>query len=362
MTEHKRSFFVGVVEGFVRGNIPVLIIIASLLAGAGALMVTPREEEPQITVPLADILISYPGGSAEQVERLVASRLERLLYQVEGVEYVYSMARPGSAIVTVRFYVGENRDTSFFRLYNQLSQNLDQVTPGIAGWLVKPVEIDDVPIISAALYSTELDTHELYRIAEEIVGKLQRIQDSAKISLHGGEPRQVTAYLDPERLAAFGLSIPSLRRAIQAANINMVSGTFEQANHIVTVEAGPFLQTADDLKTLMVGVFEDRPVYFRDVAEIFDGPVEATTISRFSTGPADPLVMRDAAAVTIAVAKKRGSNAVRVAREVETELNRIATSLLPSNVGVRITRDYGETANDKVNDLVGSLGLAILTV
>ena len=362
MASHARSFFVGIVEGFTRGNIPILIIIASLLAGVGALMVTPREEEPQITVPLADILISYPGGTAEQVERLVASRLERLLYQIEGVEYVYSMSRPGEAVVTVRFYVGQNRDTSFFRLYNQLSQNLDQVTPGIAGWLVKPIEIDDVPIISAAIYSEELDTHALYRIAEEFKGKLQRIPDSARISIHGGEPRQVTAYLDAERLAAFGLSIPCLRRAIQAANVNMVAGTFEQANHTITVEAGPFLQTADDLRELMVGVSEDRPVYFRDVADIVDGPIEATTISRFSTGPADNKDIREAAAVTIAVAKKRGSNAVRVARDVEAELNRLKATLLPSNASIRITRDYGETANDKVNDLVGSLGLAILTV
>ncbi len=362
MSNHERSFFVGIVQGFLRGNIPILIIIASLLAGIGALWVTPREEEPQITVPLADILISYPGGSAEQVERLVASRLERLLYQIEGVEYVYSMSRPGAAVVTVRFYVGENRDISFFRLYNQLSQNLDHVTPGIAGWLVKPIEIDDVPIISTALYSEELDTHALYRIAEEVVGKLQRIPDSARITIHGGEPRQVTAYLDPERLAAFGLSIPTLRRAIQAANVNKVTGHFEQTNRVITVEAGPFLQTADDLRNLMVGVFEDSPVYFRDVADIQDGPREATVTSRFSTGPADPAHIREAAAVTIAVAKKRGSNAVRVARDVETEMQRLQASLLPHNVGVRITRDYGETANDKVNDLVGSLGLAILTV
>ena len=362
MPNHERSFFVGVVEGFIRGNIPILIIIASLLAGAGALMVTPREEEPQISVPLADIHISYPGGSAEQVERLVSSRLERLLYQIEGVEYVYSMSRPGSATVTVRFYVGEDRDTSLFRLYNQLNQNMDRVTPGIAGWLVKPVEIDDVPIVSAAIYSEELDTHDLYRMAEEVKGKLQRIPDSARITIHGGDPRAITAYLDPERLSAYGLSIPCLRKALQGANVNMTAGTFEQANRIVTVEAGPFLQTAAEVRSLMVGVFEDRPVYFRDVADIVDAPRESTTISRFSTGPADEQEIHEAASVTVAVAKKRGSNAVRVARDVEEELRRMQASMLPDNADIRITRDYGETANEKVNELVGSLGLAILTV
>ncbi len=362
MSNHNRSFFMGIVEGFLRGNLPILVIIGSLVAGVVALTSTPREEEPQITVPLANILIAYPGGSAEQVEQLVSSRLERLLYQIDGVEYVYSLSRPGQAIVTVRFYVGEDRDNSLFKLYNQLNQNLDQVTPGISSWIVKPIEIDDVPIVSAALYSETLDSHALYRVAEEVVAKLQRIPDSARITIHGGEPRNITAYLHPERIAAFGLSMQGLQHAITTANVRMRAGHFEQDNQIVHVESGPFLRNADDVRNLMVGIFEDRPVYLRDVADVQDVPREYTTLSRFSTGPAGQGIVRDAACVTVAVAKKRGRNAVRVARDVHAMLDSLQASLIPDAVQVEVTRDYGATANDKVNNLVGSLALAIITV
>lgn len=362
MSSERPSFFIGIVQGFLRGNLPLLIIIASLIAGAMALWMTPREEEPQISVPLADVIISYPGGNAEQVERLVSSRLERLLSQIDGVEYVYSMSQPGRAVVTVRYYVGENREDSLFKLYNQLNQNMDQVTPGIEGWIVKPIEIDDVPIVTAALYSETLGTHELYRVAEEVVAKLQRVPNSARITIHGGEPRTVSVYLDPERLAAFNLSIPQLKAALQSANIQRISGTYEKANRHYQVEAGALLGSVEDVRNLIVGLFEGRPVYLRDLADIQDGPSDYMSISRFSYGPAADQTLSDASAVTLAVAKKRGSNAVRVARDVRDLLDRLQGNLIPDDVGIRITRDYGETANDKVNDLVGSLGLAILTV
>ena len=188
MTEGSGGFS-AVVRKFLQGQLAVLLIVISLAAGAVALLMTPREEEPQIVVPLADILVSYPGGSAEEVERRVSSRLERLLYQIDGVEYVYSMSRPGQAVVTVRFYVGQDREASLIKLYNKIFQNIDRTTPGIAGWVVKPIEIDDVPIVTAALYSDRYGTHELYRVAEEVAAKLQPVHDSARITLHGGEPR-----------------------------------------------------------------------------------------------------------------------------------------------------------------------------
>jgi len=363
MSNEKQSFFVGVVAGFLRGNMPILVMIASLIAGALALTVTPREEDPQIVVPLADVMISYPGGSAEQVERLVSSRLERMLYQIDGVEYVYSVSQPGMAVVTVRFYVGEDREDSLLKLYNKISQNMDRVTPGVTGWVVKPIEIDDVPIINAVLYSETVDSHGLFRIAEEVVGKLQRIPDSARISIHGGEPRVVTVYLDADRLSGYGLSVQAVAGALQGANAQMASGSFERADRVYEVEAGPFLQSVDDVRGLMVGLFDDRPVYLRDVADIQDGGREGTACSRFSTGPAaDGPAVRGAQAVTVAVSKRLGSNAVRVARDVQDVLDGLKGSLIPDHVEVSITRDYGETANDKVNELVNSLILAVLTV
>ncbi len=360
--EPKRSFLTGVVEGFLRGNLPILIILVSLIAGFIALSVTPREEEPQIVVPLADVIVAYPGGSAEDVEQLVSSRLERLLYQIDGVEYVYSMSRPGMAVVTVRFFVGEDREDSLLKLYNKLNQNMDRVTPGIAGWIVKPIEIDDVPIVNATLYSESYDTHQLYRVAEEVIGKLQHVPNSARITVHGGEPRVVYAYLKPKKLAAYGLSIQELMQRLSVANAQATAGEFYQANEVLRVEAGPFIRTVSELEDVMVCAFGDRPIYLGDVAEIVDGPDEKTTYSRFSSGPAGKGDVYNASAVTVAIAKKKGSNAVWVARKVQAVLGELRGTIIPDDVHVRITRDYGETANDKVNNLLYSLALAIITV
>ena len=367
--ERKRSFLTGVVEGFLRGNLPVLIILMSLAAGAIALLVTPREEEPQIVVPLADVMIAYPGGSAQEVERLVSSRLERLLYQIDGVEYVYSMSAPEMAVVTVRFFVGENREDSLVKLYNKIQSNLDRVTPGIAQWGVKPIEIDDVPIVAAALYSDSYDTHALYRIAEEVVAKLQHIRDSARITIHGGEPRVVRVVLDTERMAAYGMSALEILGALDMSNAQAGSGVFEENNEVVRVKAGPFLRNADEVANLMIGVHEDRPIYVRDVAEVVDGPDEIEAYTRFAFGPASgserPSEVREAApynTVSIALAKKPGSNAVWVAAETKARLEELRGTIIPDEVGVWITRDYGATADDKVNNLVQSLGLAIITV
>lgn len=366
--EEKRSLFSGLIEAFLKGNLAVLLLIISLLAGAVALIATPREEEPQIVVPLADVMVSYPGGSAEEVEKVVASRLERMLYQVDGVEYVYSMSRPGMAVVTVRFFVGEDREKSLVKLYNKISQNMDKVTPGIAGWVVKPIEIDDVPIVTAALYSDRYDTHQLRRVAEEMTAKLQHISNSAQVTIHGGERRVVHVYLNPERLAAHGLSALEIAGALKMANTQMASGTFEQNNAVIGVETGDFLHSADEVRNLLVGLHGDRPVYLRDIARVEDGPEEPATYTRFGFGPAAKPDVRgqksdvSKAAVTIAVAKKKGSNAVWVARDVERTLEALRGSVIPAGVEVRLTRNYGETANEKVNGLVEGLLEAIITV
>ena len=197
-TDRKHSLVGGIIDTFLKGNLAILLVIIAMAAGLAALFVTPREEEPQIVVPLADVMVMYPGGSSEEVERLVSSRLERMLYQIDGVEYVYSMSQPGMAVVTVRFKVGEDREKSLIKLYNKIFQNIDKTTPGIAGWVVKPIEIDDVPIVNVALYSDRYDEHALYRAGEEVVARLQRIPDTGNITLHGGRRRVLHVYLDME--------------------------------------------------------------------------------------------------------------------------------------------------------------------
>ena len=359
--ERENTFLMGIVKAFLQGNMAILLIIMSLLVGAGALWLTPREEEPQIVVPVADVLIHFPGGSAEEVEKMVSSRLEKLLYQIDGVEYVYSASRPGMAVVTVRFFVGENREDSLIKLYNKLFSNMDQVTPGISDWVVKPVEIDDVPIINVALYSDRYGSYDLYRVAEEVVDHLQRLPDSARITIHGGERRVVQVYLDPTRLRAYDLSPLEIMGAIRASSAQVESGGFEQANEAIRVEAGPFLTDAREVAYLMVSAHEGRPVYLRDVADIVDGPAEASNYSRIGFGPGHD---RDGSypAVTVAVAKKAGRNAVTLARAVQAELDILQRTILPDDVYLQVTRDYGATANEKVNNLVTSLGLAIITV
>ncbi len=366
MNRESTSGISRIIDAFLRGNLAILLMFVALAAGAIALLATPREEEPQIVVPLADVLVSYPGGSAEEVERLVSSRLERLLSQIDGVEYVYSMSMPGQAVVTVRFYVGQDREESLIKLYNKVFQNVDKATPGIAGWVIKPIEVDDVPVASVALTSKRYDAHELYRVAEEVVSRLQHIPNTAQITIHGGQRRAVTVQLDAQQLAAYQLSPMEIVGALRASNVQMEAGAFEQDNESVRVSAGPFLKDAREVADLLVGLHNGRPVYLRDVAEIRDGPEEQTSYSRFGLGPAamDADGDRSASypAVTIAVAKKKGSNAVLVTAAVKKMVDELHGVIIPDGVETYMTRDYGQTADEKVNNLVGSLGEAVITV
>ncbi len=349
------------VTAFLRGNLSILLIIISIAAGIVALMATPREEEPQIVVPVADVLVSFPGGNAEEVEQLVASRLEKLLYQIDGVEYVYSMSRPGMAVVTVRFFVGQDREKSLIKLYNKIFQNIDQTTPGIAGWVVKPIEIDDVPIVNATLFSDKADTHQLYRVAEEVAQKLQQIPNNARVTIHGGQKRVVHVYLDSQKLAAHGLSPLEVAGALKMSNAQAETGSFSHNNNEVIVETGPFLRDVNEVRNLLVGANGDKPIYLRDVAKVSDGPEELSTYTRIGFGAGEKKT-GEFPAVTLAVAKKKGSNAVWVSRDVEKMLEDLKGSAIPDNVQVRVTRNYGETANEKVNGLVEGLGEAIITV
>ena len=358
-----------IVEVFLRGNLSILLILISLIAGAVALLVTPREEEPQIVVPLADVLVHMPGASAEEVEKQVATRLERLLHQIDGVEYVYSMSRAGGAVVTVRFYVGEDREDSLIKIYNKIAMNTDIVPPGVTGWVVKPIEIDDVPIVNVTLWSEKYNDHDLRRIAEQVEIQLQSVRNTARTEIVGGRRRQITVQIDPERLGAHNITALQVANILQGANVNMRSGSFVRDNREVLVESGPFLQSVREIESLVLGVHEGRPVYVRDVAAVEDGPEEPPHYTRISFGPAakPPLSdadrrHRDYPAVTISVAKQKGTNAVNVARGLESKLEELKQEVIPSDVQVTITRNYGETADEKVNELVGELVSAVILV
>ncbi len=369
-TDQKNGGWVSrVVEAFLRGNLSVLLILVMIIAGVASLTLTPREEEPQIVVPLADIIVQMPGASVEEVEQQVSNRLERLLYQIDGVEYVYSMSRPGQAIVTVRFYVGQNREESLVKLYNKISMNIDQVPPGVTGWVVKPIEIDDVPLVNVTLWSRSADDFTLRRVAEQVEVELQSVADTARTEVVGGRRRQLRVLIDPEKLASRQVAALDVERVLRGANVNVQAGSLRSGNREVQVEAGPFVQTARELERLVVGVAATRPVYLGEVARIEDGPEEPGSYTRISFGPGArelqgdaPDRARDYPAVTVSVAKRKGSNAVWVAEGIEKKLDELRRTTIPAGIEVRITRNYGETANEKVNELVRELGLAIIIV
>jgi multidrug efflux pump subunit AcrB len=365
----RTTFTQRIVEVFLKGNLSVLLIVISLMVGAVALLVTPREEEPQIVVPLADIIVQVPGASATEVEKHVATRLEKLLYQIDGVEYVYSMSYPGRAIVTVRFYVGENRENSLIKIYNKIQSNIDSVPLAVSGWVVKPIEIDDVPILNLTLWSDRPDLYDdaaLRRIAEELETKLQSVKNTGRVQTIGGRPRAVRVELDPEAMAAHGVTASEIASALQASNVNAAAGEYEQQNSVWRVDAGTWMARSDEVENLMISVRDGRPVYLSSVATVEDGPDEPDSYTWIAFGPAAEGELSKSTdyhpAVHVAVAKKKGTNSVWLAQAVEKRVEELKNDLLPEGVHIRTTRNYGETANDKVNELVEGLAIAIVIV
>jgi multidrug efflux pump subunit AcrB len=376
----ERGLTAKIVQIFITSKLSILLLLASVLAGALALVVTPREEDPQIVVPFADVFVRFPGASAEETENLVATPLEAKLWEIDGVEYVYSMSRPGEAVVTVRFYVGQDRERSLVKVWNKVMSNQDAVPSGVTSWIVKPVEIDDVPIVLFTLSSPNphYGGPELRRIADEVLDKLARVADTGRSYVVGGQRRHVTIYIDPAKLAARGVSLLDIMHALAAANFNVQAGRFDRGNREIQLDAGPFFGSADEVAATLVASPNGRPVYVRDVGRVADGPDEIESYTRIGFGPAanEVPVVRDGPkpgahparpgeerpAVTIAIAKRKGTNAVRVAEELIDAVAKLRGTLIPDEIDVHITRDYGETANHKVNELVKHLLIAIATI
>lgn len=365
--ENQGGLIGNIVRAFLDSKLSIILVILAFGLGVSAVLVTPREEEPQIVVPLADVYIQVPGASPSEIENLVATPLESLLWQIDGVEYVYSMSHRDMAVVTVRFFVGEDRENSLVKLHNKISMNIDKVPPIVKGWVVKPVEIDDVPIVNLTMYSDVYDDHELYRIGEEVLFRLSWVENISRTDIVGGRKREVRVELLPERMSAMGVSILEVYQALKGADASVTAGNFSRFNKSYRVTGNSFLSNVDDVKSLVVGVSFGRPVYLRDVATIKDGPEEPLSYSRITfseaylkkenkgTGGSLP-------SVTLAIAKKKGTNAVKVAENIIEKLEELKETVIPDGVQIEITRNYGETAQQKVNGLLSSLLFAIISV
>lgn len=360
-----------IVNLFLRTNLTPLAIGFSIIIGTIAVFLTSREEEPQIVVPMADIHVSASGLAVEEVERQVATPLEKLLNQIDGVEHVYSVATPGRAVVTVRFYVGENREDSLVKIYNKIYSNTDLIPPDVESWIVKPIEIDDVPIINITLWSDrpeEVDDYALRRIAEEVEIEIKGIRQTNRTQIIGGRKRVLRVDLDSEALATQKTSVLDVVRALQLSNVRKLAGGFDQNNQHITVDVGDFFEGVNVLRHAVVNVVDGRAVFLKDVANISDGPEEQTGYTWIGFGQADTNSGPHNSpgnffpAVHIAVAKQKGANAVWVADRVKAKIEELASTHFPAGIHARITRDYGETANDKINELLKALGVALIIV
>ena len=357
-------------RAFIDSRLTPLIIAASILLGIGAVMLLPREEEPQIVVPMIDVFVQMPGASVKEVEERVTKPMEKLLWEVPGVEYIYSTSSPGYAMAVVRFYVGQNEEASIVRLNQKLSANFDLIPPGASLPIVKPRSIDDVPILALTLSSNVYDHVMLRRVAAQIHDQIKEVADVSEVKLIGGQRRQIRVTLDEARMAGYNVAPAMIVPLLQQANRQLQSGSFAAGNREFLVETGGFIHSAEEVGSVVIGVTGDKPVYLRDVSQIEDGSEEPADYVLYGTGPAheqeagahSPAAQTALPAVTISIAKRKGTNAITVAEHVIEKVEKLKGSLIPNDVHVAVTRNYGETASEKSNELLLHMMIAIFSV
>lgn len=354
-------------RSFIHSPLSPLLFLAMLAMGILGLMATPRQEDPQISVPLVDIFLQYPGASAEQVAGMAVEPLERIMSEIPGVKHVYSASMRGMGIVTVRFIVGEEAGPSLVKVHDKLGSHLDQMPPGVQmPPLVKVKGIDDVPVVTLTLWSDELDGGSMRRLGNNLLQQYKRIPNTGQGFVVGGQKEQIRVEILPDKLSGSGVTSTQVANVIRGANAERTVGEAEYDNRALTVYAGAFLQTTQDVENLVVSVNNGTPVYIRDVADVYYAPEDVSNYVNYYTGPAYPGEAHadGEQAITIAVAKKKGSNGVSVAEDILAMTESLKGRLIPDQVKVEITRNYGESAQEKVNELLFKLVVAtgIVTV
>src|SRR5581483_830193 len=392
---------------FIQSKLTPLSILASLLLGAFAVLKTPREEEPQIIVPMMDVMVSMPGATAQEVERRVTTPMEKLLWEIPGVEYLYTTSSPGQSLAIVRFYVGQDQQAALVRLREKLQAHYDIIPPGASQPIIKPRSIDDVPILALTLHSPRYGAYALRQFAARVDDAIKQVDNVSETKIIGGRRREVRVTLDRARLTGFGLTPDGVAQALSGANQRAQAGGFSRDNSDIAIRTGAFLQSAADVGNVVVGAANGRPVFLKDVASVRDGPEEPTNYVLFGTGKAHPkdlppnplpegkgreqtppppspsqgegalnsplsrsvgegpgvrVTTALEPAVTISVAKRPGKNAIEIANKVLAKVDSLKGTLLPADVAVTVTRNYGETASEKSGELLYHMLLAVLSV
>jgi multidrug efflux pump subunit AcrB len=369
---------------FIESPLTPLVVGASLLLGAIAVWLLPREEEPQISVPMIDVFVQMPGATAKEVEERVTKPLEKLVYELPGVEYIYSTASPGQSLTIVRFLVGWNEERAIVQLNQKLYANFDFIPPGASLPLVKPRRIDDVPILALTLHGGQYDGFALRRVAAAVNDAVKEVKDVSETTVIGGLRRQVRVELDASRLTAYQIDPSKVVRSLKAANQQTRAGSLPTRDEEILVETGGFLRNAAEVESVVVGVHQGQLVYLRDIADVLDGPEEPVSYVLFGEGKSEAraaaagpkgaraaglssdrgirFVNGEEPAVTIAVAKRHGTNAINVATEVLRKVELLKGNLIPDGVQVTVTRNYGRTATDKSDELLFHMGLAVIGV
>ncbi|TJY35799.1 efflux RND transporter permease subunit [Pontimicrobium aquaticum] len=354
-----------IAKSFISSKLTVLLMIVFMVVGVYSSFLIPREEEPQIDVPMADIFVGYPGASPTEVESRVIKPLEKLISNIKGVEYVYSTSMKEQGMVIVQFYVGEDIERSFVKLYNEINKHMDIMPQGVTFPLVKTRAIDDVPMLGLTLWSESYDDFQLNQIAQELISEIEKVNDVSITNKIGGRNRQLRVVLDKDKLASSGLDFLTVAEMIKANNAQLNSGSFDKNDTEFLVTTGTFLETITDVENLVVGVQQNQPIYLKQIAKIIDGPEIPNKYVSLGFGAASEKSQTynsEYPAVTISVAKRKGADAMKISDVILDKVEHLKTTLIPNDVHVEVTRNYGETASQKVSELLMHLIGAIIAV
>lgn len=350
---------------FINSKLTILLMVALMIIGAYSSTLIPREEEPQIIVPMADVMVGYPGANPTEVENRVVKPLEKVISNIKGVEHVHSMSMDGKAMIIVQFYVGEDTERSYVKLYDELMKNKNIFPKGVTDPLVKTRSIDDVPMLGLTLWSNKYNDFQLRQITEELASQVKKIKDVSQTDVIGGRSRQLKVIVDKDKMAELNVDALGIMQMIQANNGSSQSGSFESNDTEYLVTTGEFLSSAEDVGNLVIGTSQNMPVYLKQVAKIEDGPASSTNYVNFGYGNATEKgksFLSEYPAVTLSVSKVKGADAMKISEEILTKVESLKKNLIPNDVHVEVTRNYGETASHKVSELMGHLGIAIIAV